>query len=143
MLLVSACMACASASVAVARFCDLYESSVCCVLLPALLRQECSSCVNLHIQETYVVMEWCEGGSLEAAVERQLFQIRPTPAWAQQADVLRIAATLLDIASGIAYLHQMHIVHRDVKLKNVLLKSSKVGSALQGVYPACCHPICQ
>lgn len=78
------------------------------------------------MQETYVVMEWCEGGSLEAAVERQLFHIRSCPAWAQQADVLRIAATLLDIASGIAYLHQMHIVHRDLKLKNVLLKFSQV-----------------
>ena len=82
--------------------------------------------VNLYIvvQETYVVMEWCGGGSLEEAVAKQLFHV--SSAGCQKADVLMISVTLLDIACGMAYLHQMHIVHRDLKLKNVLLKASKV-----------------
>ena len=73
-----------------------------------------------------MVMEWCEGGSLDSAVAQQVFCMPSSGAWGQQADALKISATLLDIASGVGYLHQMHIVHRDLKLKNVLLRRSQV-----------------
>lgn len=83
-------------------------------------------CHETGVQETHVVMEWCEGGSLDSAVEQGQFHLPSVHGWGQQADALKICATLLDIVSGMAYLHQLHILHRDLKLKNVLLKISQV-----------------
>lgn len=94
------------------------------------------------VQETYVVMEWCGGGSLDEAVAKQRFHV--STAWGQKADALIISVTLSDVAYGMAYLHQMHIVHRDLKLKNVLLKPSKVcfqfalSALLVGMSCSCC-----
>lgn len=76
-------------------------------------------------QETFVVMEWCDRGSLESAVSDGVFHLHQTDRWHQQANMPLICATLLDISAGMAYLHKMHILHCDLKLRNALLKSSQ------------------
>lgn len=82
-----------------------------------------SSCV--YLQETYVVMEWCEKGSLQSAVADGVFHVHGSE-WGHDAIMPIIGATLLDIATGMAYLHRMHILHCDLKLRNVLLKLAQV-----------------
>ena len=77
------------------------------------------------LQETFVVMEWCDRGSLESAVSDGVFHLHQTDRWHQQANMPLICATLLDISAGMAYLHKMHILHCDLKLRNALLKSSQ------------------
>ena len=77
------------------------------------------------MQETYVIMEWCDRGSLEAAVSDGLYHGDEGGNGKQQANMPMICATLLDISAGMTYLHKMHILHCDLKLRNVLLKSSQ------------------
>ncbi|KAL3154258.1 hypothetical protein ABBQ32_013755 [Trebouxia sp. C0010 RCD-2024] len=72
-------------------------------------------------KETYVVMEWCEKGSLQSAVADGVFHVHGSE-WGHDAIMPIISATLLDISTGMAYLHRMHILHCDLKLRNVLLK---------------------
>lgn len=76
-------------------------------------------------QETFVVMEWCDRGSLESAVSDGVFHQHQPGLFEDQANMPTVCATLLDIAAGMAYLHKMHILHCDLKLRNVLLKSSQ------------------
>lgn len=77
------------------------------------------------MQETYVVMEWCEKGSLQSAVADGVFHVHGSE-WGHDAIMPIISATLLDISIGMAYLHRMHILHCDLKLRNVLLKLAQV-----------------
>ena len=77
------------------------------------------------MQETYVVMEWCEKGSLQSAVSDGIFHVHGSE-WGHDAIMPIICATLLDISTGMAYLHKMHVCHCDLKLRNVLLKSAQV-----------------
>ena len=84
----------------------------------------CQQC-RVYIQETYVVMEWCEKGSLQSAVADGVFHVHSSE-WGHDAIMPIICATLLDIATGMAYLHKMHILHCDLKLRNVLLKLAQV-----------------
>lgn len=66
-------------------------------------------------QESYIVlvMEWCNGGSL---LEKYLEQgsHMPEPAAAE---------ITKQMASALSFLHSKSIVHRDVKLENVVLKN--------------------
>ncbi len=87
----------------------------------------CSDCL-LAIQETYVVMEWCDRGSLESAVSDGVFHQHQAGLLEEQANMPTVCATLLDIAAGMAYLHKMHILHCDLKLRNLLLKSSQASA---------------
>lgn len=77
------------------------------------------------MQETYVVMEWCEKGSLQSAVSDGIFHVHGSE-WGHDAIMPIICATLLDISTGMAYLHKMHVLHCDLKLRNVLLKLAQV-----------------
>ena len=57
------------------------------------------------LQETHIVMEFCDGGSLEEALGRGVFH--PTASGgAQEPDLAAVCATLLDIAAAMEYLHQ-------------------------------------
>ena len=76
-------------------------------------------------------MEWCDRGSLESAVSDGVFHQHQPGLFEDQANMPTVCATLLDIAAGMAYLHKMHILHCDLKLRNVLLKSSQA-SAISG-----------
>ena len=73
-------------------------------------------------------MEYCDRGSLEDAVAEGVFHLEQPEASGSTADMACVAQTLLDVAAAMRYLHQMHILHQDLKLKNVLLKTSLVGA---------------
>ena len=72
-------------------------------------------------QSYFLVTEYCEGGELFDQVRNQLSETR-------------IAVIFKQLLSGLAYLHSHNIVHRDLKLENVLIyeteKSKTTGEDL-------------
>ena len=75
-------------------------------------------------------MEFCDSGSLDEAIQQGRFHGGCTEGQRHvRADLLPICLTLLDIASAMAHLHSMRILHKDLKPKNVLLASSSVWHA--------------
>ena len=72
-------------------------------------------------------MEFCDAGSLDEAIQQGKFRSGSTdhqqPALV---DLRALCLTLLDIASAMAHLHSMRIVHKDLKPKNVLLATCAV-----------------
>ena len=56
----------------------------------------------------YLITEYCEGGELFDQVKNQLSE-------------LQIAVIFRQLLSGLAYLHSNNIVHRDLKLENILI----------------------
>ena len=81
----------------------------------------------MALQETRIIMEFCDAGSLDEAIQQGSFRsgsmdaLRPAPG-----DLRAMCLTLLDIASAMAHLHSMRIVHKDLKPKNVLLATCAV-----------------
>ena len=72
-------------------------------------------------------MEFCDAGSLDEAIQQSRF--RSSDADPQGPAIVNLQAlclTLLDIASAMAHLHSMRIVHKDLKPKNVLLATCAV-----------------
>mmetsp|Transcript_4340 Transcript_4340/g.13126 ORF Transcript_4340/g.13126 Transcript_4340/m.13126 type:complete len:310 (+) Transcript_4340:232-1161(+) len=57
----------------------------------------------------YLVMEYMPGGTLADIMKAKLLRTEKT-----------VKSVMFDILQGVAYLHRMHIVHRDLKLKNIL-----------------------
>ena len=120
------------------------HSLLLCVLVTGLLHVPATPCgwvwhphQSWCLQETYVVMEWCDRGSLESAVSEGVFH-GGQAGCDQPADMPIVCATLLDISAGMAYLHRLHILHNDLKLRNVLLKSSQVSYTLLGIAVCLC-----
>eukprot|EP00884_Botryococcus_braunii_P009547 jgi/Botrbrau1/18594/Bobra.0367s0036.1 len=70
--------------------------------------------------ETWLLMEYCDKGNLGDAVKRQKLVRRDNG----QPDMPLIVLCLLDIASGMEYLHSHDILHSDLKPENVVLKST-------------------
>mmetsp|Transcript_11976 Transcript_11976/g.20807 ORF Transcript_11976/g.20807 Transcript_11976/m.20807 type:complete len:319 (+) Transcript_11976:93-1049(+) len=70
--------------------------------------------LNEREDNPVIIMEFLEGGSLQTYLHknRKLTTAR---------DVVRIA---LDIAEAMLYLHQHHIIHRDLNSRNVLLDAN-------------------
>ncbi|CAF3641067.1 unnamed protein product [Rotaria socialis] len=64
-------------------------------------------------QKLYLIVELCEGGELGGFVKKN----GPLP----EETVKQIMSNLI---SALHYLHKMNIVHRDLKLENILLKNS-------------------
>mmetsp|Transcript_4339 Transcript_4339/g.13122 ORF Transcript_4339/g.13122 Transcript_4339/m.13122 type:complete len:375 (+) Transcript_4339:232-1356(+) len=61
----------------------------------------------------YLVMEYMPGGTLADIMKAKLLRTEKT-----------VKSVMFDILQGVAYLHRMHIVHRDLKLKNILCKNN-------------------
>lgn len=77
-----------------------------------------------------LVMECCLGGDLFEAIERRRQQVgRGLP----EVATARVMRHVLD---GLAYLHTLHIAHRDVKAENVLLNEADVPFE-QNAYKLC------
>ena len=68
-------------------------------------------------ETSVIVMEFCDKGGLKAAIEEKVFLEKANPiiSW--------MIMTLKDIAAGVAYLHEIGVLHGDLKTDNVLLCS--------------------
>jgi serine/threonine protein kinase len=70
------------------------------------------------LTDTYqcIVLEYCGGGSLQAAIRKHASE--------DTLDEPRVLSWALQLAKALSYLHnKCHLVHRDVKSDNVLLTS--------------------
>ncbi|KXJ24669.1 Serine/threonine-protein kinase 33 [Exaiptasia diaphana] len=72
-------------------------------------------------KKMYLVMELCDAGGLEKLLERKKI-LSEKETW----------TVIKQLASAVAYLHDLDIVHRDLKLENILL-SHPVGNELLNI----------
>ncbi|CAL5218358.1 g20 [Coccomyxa viridis] len=73
--------------------------------------------------ELWLILEFCDRGSVQEAVDRGVFKLQMSPS--APPDVPVILTTATEIASGMAFLHEHGIVHGDLTGGNVLLHSSE------------------
>jgi serine/threonine protein kinase len=73
--------------------------------------------------ETWLLLEYCDRSHLGAAIAKGKFRRRADGA----PDMVAILRSLLEIASGMAYLHSLGVLHGDLKPENVLLTSKSQG----------------
>jgi len=69
--------------------------------------------------ETWLILEYCDRGSLSDAVREGVFRF---PGADKRFRMSYVARTALEIASAMNYLHSVRIIHGDLKTGNVLLK---------------------
>ena len=92
-----------------------------------------------RVIELFIVQDLCKGGTLREVVQdqmitvgRQMYSLRTAVSWA------------LDVAKALRYLHRCKppVVHRDLKLENVILSTpfKKSGVVWRGDEPADSHP---
>jgi predicted Ser/Thr protein kinase len=66
--------------------------------------------VSIDSDHPYIVLEYCEGGSLDQIVFKQTLGSKEQ------------RAIVLGIAYGLTHLHENKIIHRDLAVRNILLK---------------------
>ncbi|KXZ47521.1 hypothetical protein GPECTOR_34g680 [Gonium pectorale] len=76
-----------------------------------------------HDVMTQIVMEYCDRGSLQRAIDKNLF--RASSRWNARVALRALLRTAREVAQGMCHLHASQIVHGDLKPGNVLLKSSR------------------
>eukprot|EP00957_Ditylum_brightwellii_P163343 12437448-Ditylum_brightwellii.AAC.1 len=74
----------------------------------------------------YIVQELCEGGDLAGLLTNPTKKVQDPQLWE-----LRCADYMKQMLSGLQYLHSKGIVHRDLKLENILFKSKDPDSELK------------
>jgi len=72
--------------------------------------------VKENNQNYYLVMEYCNGGGLSDCLEYHIKQFRKP--FSEEI----VQYLMKQIVSGLRYLHGKHILHRDIKLDNILVK---------------------
>lgn len=77
---------------------------------------------NYRKSETWVIMEYCNQGSLWDAIRRGDFKLKEEQSNMQ--DHRKIIEVGLEIARAMGYLHKHGIIHGDLKAQNVMLQSS-------------------
>eukprot|EP00210_Caulerpa_lentillifera_P003153 g3013.t1 len=84
-----------------------------------LANQEPVSSTSGAKYETWIVLEYCDGGSLAEAIRNgELSPGQDT----SSSKLWNVAKTALEIAGAMNYLHSVRIIHGDLKPGNVLLK---------------------
>ncbi|KIY95882.1 Mitogen-activated protein kinase kinase kinase 11 [Monoraphidium neglectum] len=69
-----------------------------------------------------LVMEYCDQGTLRDVVKGGAFRAPPVDGRAAM-DLAPVLEILLDVAYAMQYLHSLQLVHGDIKLENVLMKT--------------------
>eukprot|EP00879_Flechtneria_rotunda_P009419 GHRR01009861.1.p1 GENE.GHRR01009861.1~~GHRR01009861.1.p1 ORF type:complete len:626 (+),score=158.82 GHRR01009861.1:171-2048(+) len=77
-----------------------------------------SSCSREQMMETWLVLEFCNRGCIADAVEKGWFRKRGSRF---EPDMRTILGVAYEVASALAYLHSMNILHADLTGNNVLL----------------------
>ena len=72
--------------------------------------------VKVTQQDIYLVMEYCNGGSLKKVLNN--YQLKYGKPFSEEI----VQYFMKQILSAVEYLHKLGIVHRDLKLENILLK---------------------
>ncbi|GMH41375.1 hypothetical protein BSKO_09285 [Bryopsis sp. KO-2023] len=78
----------------------------------------------LNRSDTWVIMEYCDQGSLWDAVERGAFSASGEPGG--KPIYSKVVEVALEVAFAMQHLHEMGIIHGDLKAQNVMLQTSKL-----------------
>eukprot|EP00928_Gymnodinium_smaydae_P097695 TRINITY_DN8910_c0_g1_i2.p1 TRINITY_DN8910_c0_g1~~TRINITY_DN8910_c0_g1_i2.p1 ORF type:complete len:724 (-),score=37.43 TRINITY_DN8910_c0_g1_i2:36-2207(-) len=74
------------------------------------------------VSVVWMVQELCDLGTLVRATERGLFRKEQT--LTSPADMEKIISALIDVATGLRYIHDQKVIHGDLTGRNVLLMSA-------------------
>ena len=74
-------------------------------------------CHYVENDRIYIVMEFCKKGDLKVAIQTQKDSGVPF-------SEKQLLSWILDLLEAAAYLHQHHIIHRDIKPGNILLSAT-------------------
>ena len=77
--------------------------------------------------ECWIILEFCDGGSLDSALDKGLFHPGGVPS---MTNILHLCC---QVAQGIRYLHEQQIYHGDLKAVNVLLMLADLDSRCEPV----------
>jgi serine/threonine protein kinase len=72
--------------------------------------------IEYHPTARYLVTDYCEGGSLRNLLES-----------GRQIALVEVLQPILDILSGLDYIHEHQVVHGDIKPENILLQPNPQG----------------
>jgi serine/threonine protein kinase len=76
-----------------------------------------------QVQQVWILLELCDRGSLQDAIDRGAFRAVRMGRAGSQADMPAVVTTALEVASAMAYLHSVDILHGDLTAGNILLVS--------------------
>ncbi|KAI8468110.1 MAG: kinase-like domain-containing protein [Monoraphidium minutum] len=77
-----------------------------------------ANAATVHNFEVSLVLEWCDWGSLRTALDEGAFFAEDN-----SLNYAAILDTAADIARAMVHLHKNNVLHSDLKVRNVLLKS--------------------